>query len=319
MYNLAMKLVIQIPCFNEEQSISDVIKSIPKKIKGIDEIKIFIIDDGSNDKTVENAINQGVDKIISFKKRSGLSAVFKKGIEEALKEKADILVNLDGDNQYCAYDIEKLISPILENECDISIGVRPIDKIKSFSKLKKILQKLGSKITKLLTNIDVLDAASGFRAFNRSAILNLNVFNPFTYTIETIIQAKYKNLIIKNVEISVNEQKNRKSKLFKNNFDYIFKQAKNLIRFFIIYRPARFFVFISFLFLIPAFIIGFRFLYFYFIGFGKGHIQSLILCAILFFMSFISFALAILGDLLSINRKLLEDIQYEIKEEKYKK
>lgn len=312
-----MKLVIQIPCHNEQDKILEVLQSIPKNIGGIDETEIFVINDGSKDDTAKIASDFGVN-VINISQKSGLSNAFKIGVDNALKNKADILVNLDGDNQYCANDIEKLIQPIL-NGVDITIGARPIDKIETFSPLKKFLQKFGSFMVKIISGLDIKDAASGFRAFNRNAMLHLNVFNNFTYTIETLIQAKYKNLKVKNVDINVNKQKNRKSKLFKNNFDYIFKQAKNLIRFFIIYRPARFFSIISGLLFFIGLIIGLRFLYFYFISDGSGHIQSLILCAIILTMSFISVMLAIVGDLFSINRKILEEIRFEMRQNKYKK
>ena len=317
MYNQVMKLVIQIPCHNEQENILEVLQSIPKKIKGIDEIEIFVIDDGSYDKTSQIALNFGAN-VIKIPQKSGLSNAFRVGVNNALKNKADILVNLDGDNQYCANDIENLIQPIL-NGADIAIGTRPIDKIKTFSPFKKFLQKFGSFAVKVISGLNIKDAASGFRAFNQEAMLHLNVFNNFTYTIETIIQAKYKNLKVENVDINVNEQKNRKSKLFKNNLDYVFKQAKNLIRFFIIYRPARFFSLISALLFLIGFILGIRFLYFYFTFDGSGHIQSLILCAIILTMSFISAMLAIVGDLFQVNRKILEEIRFEIRQNKYKK
>lgn len=313
-----MKLVIQIPCYNEQDSILEVLKSIPKKIKGIDEIEIFVIDDGSCDNTSKNAKDFGVN-IVEIAQRSGLSNAFKVGIKNALKKNADILVNIDGDNQYCANDIAKIIQPIIDNKCDIVVGARPIGKIREFSLLKKFLQRFGSFVVKLISGIDIKDAASGFRALNRKTMLKLNIFNNFTYTIEMLIQAKSKNLIVKNIDINVNKQKNRKSKLFKNNFDYIFKQTKNLIRFFIIYRPCRFFGLFSALFFFFGFILGLRFLYFYFNFNGSGHIQSLILCAILLTISFISLMLAIVGDLLQVNRKILEDIQFEIRQNKYKK
>ncbi|MBQ4645820.1 MAG: glycosyltransferase family 2 protein [Candidatus Gastranaerophilales bacterium] len=312
-----MKLVIQIPCHNEQECILEVLNSIPKKIKGIDEIEIFVIDDGSFDDTSKIAKDFGA-KVINIPQKSGLSNAFRIGLNNALENKADILVNLDGDNQYFAGDIEKLISPILNGEADISLGARPIDKIKTFSPIKKFFQKFGSFMVKIVSGLDIKDAASGFRAFNLKAILSLNVFNNFTYTIETLIQAKYKNLIVKNIDINVNEQKNRKSKLFKNNFDYIFKQAKNLIRFFIIYRPARFFSLIAIILFFIGFVLGARFLYYYFSFDGTGHIQSLILCAIILTLSFICAMLAIVGDLFSINRKMLEDIQFEIRQNKYK-
>ena len=314
MYNAFMKLVIQIPCNNEQDTILEVLKNIPKNIFGIDEIEIFVLDDGSYDLTSEIAVQNGA-KVIKISPQKGLANAFRVGVKNALKNNADILVNIDGDNQYCASEIVKLIQPILNDSADIVIGVRPINEIKTFSFLKKFLQKFGSLIVKLVSGLDIKDAASGFRAFNRNAMLCLNIFNNFTYTIETIIQAKYKNLSVENVDIKVNEQKNRKSKLFKNDIDYILKQAKNLIRFFIIYRPARFFIAISIVLFLIGLILGVRFLL---LG-ASGHIQSLILCAIILTMSFVSFMLAIVGDLFSINRKIMEDIQFELRQNKYKK
>ncbi|MBR5304333.1 MAG: glycosyltransferase family 2 protein [Candidatus Gastranaerophilales bacterium] len=313
-----MKLVIQIPCYNEQESILGVLNSIPKNIEGIDEIDVFVINDGSQDETSKIARDFGV-KVIDIPQKIGLSNVFKIGVKNALENNADILVNIDGDNQYCASDIEKLIKPILHNDVDITVGVRPVDKIREFSLFKKIMQKFGSFMVKIVSGVDIKDAASGFRALNQKAMMHLNIFNNFTYTVEMIIQAKYKNLVLKNVDISVNEQKNRKSKLFKSSFDYIFKQAKNLIRFFIIYRPCRFFTIISTTLFFVGFVLGLRFLYYYFNFDGSGHIQSLILCAIILTMSFVCFMLAIVGDLFQVNRKILEDIQFEIRQKKYKK
>ena len=314
-----MKLVIQIPCYNEQDSILEVLESLPKKLNKIDEILVVVLDDGSCDNTIKIAQDFGVNKIISSSINRGLSYTFMSGVNYALEIEADILVNIDGDNQYCANDIEKLITPIIEKSCDVVIGARNIKNIKSFSFFKKVMQKFGSMMVKLISGIDVKDAASGFRAFSKDALLHMNVFNPFSYTIETIVQAKNKNLKVENVDIRINEQKNRKSRLFKNDFDYMFKQAKNLIRFFIIYRPARFFIINAFMFFFLGLIIAFRYLWFFFNFDGNGHIQSLILASIIFILSFVCFMLAIVGDLLSINRKLLEDIQYKLRCEKYKK
>ncbi len=313
-----MKLVVQIPCFNEGECISEVLKSIPASVRGVDIIKVVVIDDGSSDKTSNIALEFGVD-LIKIKKNKGLSNAFNSGVKYALLNKADILVNLDGDNQYKASDIEKLIQPILLNKADVVIGARDIKKIKTFSLFKKIMQYFGSFVVRTITDTDVKDAPSGFRAYNREALLNLNIFNSFSYTIESIIQLREKKLIVENIDIEVNEQKKRKSKLFKNNFEYIFKQAKTILRFFIIYKPAKFFLISAFCLLLIGLLIGFRFLYFYFNHNGFGHIQSLILCAIILILSFFCFLCAIIGDLFSINRKLLEGIEYEIKIEKYGK
>lgn len=318
MYNAVMKLVIQIPCFNEEASIAGVIGAIPKKIDGIDEIVVLVVDDNSTDKTNEIAKKAGAN-VVKLNQKKGLVCVFMAGVEWSLKNNADILVNLDGDNQYSAKDIEKLISPILADDADMTIGARPIFEIKTFSRFKKAMQKFGSFMVEVLTNTKIKDASSGFRAFNREVLLNLNIFNNFTYTIESIIQAKSKGFRIENVDIRVNEQNGRKSRLFKNNFDYILKQATNLIRFFIIYRPAKFFNVLACVLLVLGFLIGARFLYYYFTFDGSGHIQSLILCSIVLILSFICFMLAIVGDLFSINRKILEEIQYETRCNKYKK
>lgn len=318
MYNPIMKLAIQIPAHNEQDCILEVLQSIPKNIKNIDEVEIFVLNDGSTDNTSKLCKENNI-KVIDIYPQKGLSYAFKLGIENALKNKADILVNIDGDNQYNAQDIEKLITPILENKADIAIGTRPIDKISTFTPFKKFLQKFGSSIVSQFIKTPIKDATSGFRALNRNAMLKLNIFNNFTYTIEMLIQAKFKDLSITNVDIKTNPQPNRKSRLFKNNFDYIIKQTKNLIRFFIIYKPCRFFGIFSLILCIIGLLIGARFLY-YFINFdGNGHIQSLILCTIIMTLSFICAMLAIVGDLFSINRKLLEDIQLEIRQNKYKK
>ncbi len=314
-----MKLVIQIPCYNEQDSVLEVLKNLPEKLSAIDNIQVVVLDDGSSDDTSKIALEYGVNKVIKSPINKGLSYTFMTGVDYALSAGADILVNIDGDNQYCAYDIDKLIEPIINKTADVVIGTRDIDNINSFSFFKKTMQKFGSLMVKLISGINVKDAASGFRAFSKEALLNMNVFNPFSYTIETILQAKNKNLKVTNVDINVNEQINRKSKLFKNDFDYIFKQAKNLIRFFIIYRPARFFMINAFIFFFLGLLISFRYLWFFFNFDGSGHVQSLILASIIFILSFLCFILAIIGDLFSINRKLLEDIQYKLRCDKYKK
>ncbi len=318
MYNNPMKLVIQIPCYNEEENISNVLESIPKNIKGIDEVEILVLDDGSFDNTVTIAEKYKNVQVIKSNK-VGLSGIFKLGLAEAIKRKADILINIDGDNQYNALDIEKLIPPVISGEADIVVGSRPISKIKTFSLIKKIFQKFGSFVVKTLSGYKVDDAVSGFRAYSKKALLSLNIFNDYTYTLEDLIQAKSKNLKVLSVDIRVNNQKNRKSKLFKNIFSYMLKQASTLLRFFIIYRPFRFFGFISLILFILGIIPGIRFLVYYFSSSGNGHIQSLILCSILLITSFIVLIIAIMGDLISVNRKLLEDIQYKLREKTYKK
>mgnify|MGYP004727446579 CR=1 FL=1 len=309
-----MKLVVQIPCYNEEDNIFEAINSIPKKINGINEIVILVLNDGSNDNS-EQIINQFDVQYIKTK-HVGLAEIFRIGFEYAIKNNADIVVNFDGDNQYKAKDIEKLILPIIKDEADITIGTRPINKIKTFSLTKKILQKMGTFIVKIISNAEIKDATSGFRAYNKKAILKTNIFNNYTYTIENIIQAKSKNLVIKNIDIETNLQINRKSKLVKSNLHYIFKQAINILRFFVIYSPVKFFGFISLFFFLIGIILGFRYLFYFYNHQGTGHIQSLILCSITLMISFILANIMILSDIQSINRKILEDMQEKIRQAK---
>lgn len=313
-----MKLIIQIPCYNEEKSLPVTLNALPKKIDGVDEIEILIINDGSSDKTVEVAKSLGVKHIVEMPHNCGLAKAFVAGINSALALDADIIVNTDADNQYCAEDIEKLIKPILNGSADIVIGSRPVSKIQHFSLLKKMLQKLGSFVMRLISSTAVEDAPSGFRAFSRNAAIQLNVFDNYTYTLETIIQARAKGLVLECVPINVNPDL-RKSKLVKNIFDYVRRSMFTMIRMFIIYRPFRFFSILAGLFLVLGFLIGLRFLYYYFGGSGAGHIQSLILSAILIITGVQVAVIAVLSELMSINRKLLEDIQKRLKLQDLKK
>lgn len=312
MYNSIMKLIIQIPCYNEEKTLPVTYKEIPESIGGIDEIEILVINDGSTDNTVETAKNLGIKHIVSHSKNLGLARAFDTGLKTSIKLGADIIVNLDADNQYKASDIEKLIQPVLNKEADIVIGARPIEKIRSFSPLKKLLQKTGSYVMRKISGADVLDAPSGFRAFSKNAAMKINIFDNYTYTMETIIQAQYKGLTIKSVPIGVNENL-RPSRLVKNNFDYIKRSIFTMLRFIIIYRPFRFFMKISLLLFFFGLLLGLRFLYFYITESGEGHIQSLILCAILILVGVQSLFFAVIADLLAINRKLIEDVQLNIK------
>ena len=306
-----MKLVIQIPCYNEEKALPVTLKALPKKIEGIDEIEVLIINDGSKDNTVEVAKSLGVKHVVDMPHNCGLAKAFVAGLQKSLEIGADVIVNTDADNQYCADDIEKLVKPILAGDADIVIGTRPVSKIEHFSPLKKLLQKLGSWVMRLISSTEVEDAPSGFRAFSRNSALQLNVFDNYTYTLETIIQARAKGLILKCVPINVNADL-RESKLVKNMFDYIVRSVFTMIRMFIIYRPFRFFAIIAGLFLTLGTILGLRFLYYIFAS-GSGHIQSLILSAILIITGVQIAVIAVLSELMSINRKLLEDIQKRIK------
>ena len=307
-----MKLVIQIPCYNEEKSLPVALEALPKSINGIDEIEVLIIDDGCKDKTVEVAKSMGVKHFVYMPHNCGLARAFVCGLHKGLEMDADIIVNTDADNQYCADDIEKLVEPILKGEADIVIGSRPVSSIKHFSPLKKVLQKLGSGIMRLISSTNVEDAPSGFRAFSRSAAIQLNVFDNYTYTLETIIQARAKGLIVTSVPVRVNPEL-RKSRLMTNMFDYIRRSVFTMIRMFIIYRPFRFFAILAGMFLFVGAILGLRFLYYYMFSSGAGHIQSLILSAILMITGVQIMVIAVLSELFSINRKILEDIQRRVK------
>lgn len=307
-----MKLIIQIPCYNEEETLPATLSELPKHIDGIDIIETLVIDDGSRDKTADIANWNGVNHIVKLNRHVGLAGAFKTGLNECLKYGADIIVNTDADNQYCAEDIEKLVKPILDKQADMVIGARPINNIKSFSPIKKLLQKCGSAFMRLVSSTKIEDAPSGFRAFSAEAANLLNVFDNYTYTMETIIQAKAKGLNVVSIPVRINPD-TRKSRLVKNIFQYIKNSTFTMLRMFIVYRPFRFFVTFAIIFLLLGLILGGRFLYFYFTVGGNGHIQSLILAAILILTGIQVGLIAVLADLSAINRKLLEDIQIRVK------
>ena len=307
-----MKLIIQIPCYNEEVSLPVTLSQLPTHIDGIDEIEILVSDDGSTDRTVEIAKEYGVHHIVTTTHHRGLAKTFMMGIQSSLAAGADIIVNTDADNQYCAEDIEKLVKPILEKQADIVIGARPIKDIKNFSPIKKFLQYFGSKIIRLISSTAIEDAPSGFRAFSKDAALAINVFDNYTYTIETVIQSKTKGLHLLSVPIRVNESY-RKSRLVKNVFSYIQKNSFTILRMFIIYRPFRFFAIIGGTTLLAGLILLARFIMLYLLDYGNGHIQSLIISAILIITGFQTTVFGVLADLLSINRKLIEDVQIRVK------
>ena len=307
-----MKLVIQIPCLNEEESLPITLSALPKHIDGIDEIKVLIVNDGSTDRTIEVAKKHGISDFVNFTHNKGLAKAFSAGLNKALEMGADIIVNTDADNQYNASDIEKLVRPIIDGNADIVIGSRPVNKISHFSIIKKMLQNLGSFVMRCVSSTSVKDAPSGFRAFSRNAAIQMNIFDNYTYTLETIIQAKAKGLVIENVEIDVNPEL-RRSRLFSNMFVYIRRSIFTMLRMFIVYRPFRFFITVGILFLLAGLIPGVRFVWYFLTGDGQGHIQSLILAAILLLTGVQVSLIAVLSELIAINRKLLEDIQSRVK------
>ena len=311
-----MKLIIQIPCYNEEETLTIALNDLPKHIDGIDEIEYLIINDGSKDKTVEVARKWGVHHIVSFKRNKGLAYGFMAGLDACLRNGADIIVNTDADNQYCADDIEKLVRPILDGKTDIVIGERPIDKTEHFSPLKKKLQHFGSWTVRVASNTDIPDAPSGFRAYSREAAMRMNVVNEYTYTLETIVQAGRSKIAMISVPIRTNAEL-RPSRLFSSMFGYVKKSMVTIVRAFMMYKPLRFFSIIGGIIFLIGFLIGVRFLVFFVQGEGNGHVQSLILSSTLLLLGFETFIVGLQADIIAANRKILEDIQYRIKKMDY--
>ncbi|MFW6160837.1 MAG: glycosyltransferase family 2 protein [Acidobacteriota bacterium] len=307
-----MKLIIQIPCYNEAKYLPVTLKDLPEKIKGIDQIETLVIDDGSSDNTAEVARREGVDHIVQFRKHRGLAAAFAAGLEACLLHGADIIVNTDADNQYKGEDIPKLIEPILRGEADIVVGDRQTQSIKHFSWIKKKLQKMGSFIVKVLSRSDIQDAPSGFRAVSREAALKINVLSDFSYTLETLIQAGHIGLAVKSVPIRTNE-KIRDSRLITSLFGFLKRSGATILRSYTMYKPLKIFLILALIFFILGMIPGVRFLYFIYIGEHQGHIQSLILTAILLITSFLLAVMAVLSDLIASNRKLIEEILKRIR------
>lgn len=310
------KLIIQIPCFNEEQTLGLALDELPTQIDGIDQIERLIINDGSTDNTVQEARDRGVEHIVDLPRNQGLAKGFIAGLQAALAEGADIIVNTDADNQYNAADIAKLVAPILDQQADIVVGARPISNIAHFSLLKKCLQKLGSWVVRTTSNTDIADAPSGFRAISREAALRLNVFSEYTYTHETIIQAGQKGMTIISVPIRVNADL-RPSRLAKSMGSYVIRSLMTIFRIFIVYRPLRFFLWLGTLPVALGLVLGLRWvvLYFSFPESGRTHVPSLILAAILLLAGFQLWMFGFLADLVAVNRLLLEDLQYKARKD----
>ena len=308
------KLIIQIPCLNEEHTLPKTLEDLPKKIEGIDSIEILILDDGSTDKTVEVAKKWGVHHVLQFTNNKGLAKAFISGINQSLKLGADIIVNTDADNQYFGGDIVKLIQPILTKASDIVVGDRQVETIRHFSPVKIFLQKFGSWVVRQLSGTEVPDATSGFRAYSRDAALQLNVVSDFTYTVETIISAGKKNLAIAHVPVKTNT-KLRESRLFPSIRVYLQRSLVTMLKVYSMYRPLRLFTLAGGTTFLLGFVIGCRYLFFFFMGQTEGHIQSLILSAILLIVGFQIIMMGIAAELISVNRQLLEDIQVRIKKD----
>ena len=313
-----MKLLIQIPCYNEAETLEIALNDLPKQIDGIDEIEYLIIDDGCTDNTVEVARNWGVHHIVSFTRNKGLAKGFMAGLDACLRNGADIIVNTDADNQYCAEDIPKLIQPILEHKADIVIGERPIDETEHFSWIKKKLQHLGSWVVRKASHTDIPDAPSGFRAFSREAAMRINVINDYTYTLETIVQAGRNKMAIVSVPIRTNPEL-RKSRLFHSMYGYIKKSILTIFRALMMYKPLYCFTLVAAVPSTIGILIGIRFMIYYFAGKGNGHTQSLMLACTLLIIGFVTFVIGMLADVISANRKILEDTQYHVKKMEYER
>ena len=311
-----MKLIIQIPCYNEEKTLEIALNDLPKKISGIDQIEYLIINDGSKDNTVEVAKRWGVHYVVNFKGNKGLAKGFMAGIDACLRNGADIIVNTDADNQYCGEDIEKLVRPILDGNADMVIGARPIDQTVHFSPLKKKLQHFGSWVVRKASQTSIPDAPSGFRAYSREAAMKLNVINEYTYTLETIVQAGREKMAVTSVPIRTNAEL-RPSRLFSSMFGYVKKSMLTIIRAFIMYKPLRFFTLVGLIPIILGMGLGIRFLIYYFEGFGEGHVQSLILASLLILVGVQTIVVGLQADIIAANRKILEDIQYHVRKLDY--
>ena len=303
-----MKLIIQIPCYNEAETLPIALDALPREVEGFDTVEWLVINDGSQDDTIDVARNCGVDHIVDLKHNQGLAKAFIAGIQACLEQGADVIVNTDADNQYEARDIPKLVEPKLSHRAEYVIGARPITQIEHFSPIKKLLQKLCSAVVRFASKTDIPDAPSGFRAMSKECAKVLNVYNNYTYTLETIIQAGQMGMAITSVPVRTNAEL-RPSRLFSSMTGYIKKSIVTIFRIFVVYKPFAFFMSIASVLFLIGFLLGIRYLYYYFTGDGGGHLQSVILAGILLGMGVQTALLAFVADLLAVNRKLLESIK----------
>ena len=307
-----MKLVIQIPCYNEESTLPDTFRDLPREIDGIDEIEVLIVDDGSTDKTADVAQALGVAHVVRLGRNRGLANAFVRGLEASVAAGADIIVNTDADNQYRGEDIERLVQPILEGQADIVVGDRGVTSLPEFSPLKRRLQQLGSWVVQTASGISTPDATSGFRALTREAALRTLILSQYSYTLESLIQAGARRMAVVYVPISVNPQ-TRKSRLMRNIPHYIVNSTATILRAYTMYRPLRVFFFLGGLMIAAGMVLGVRFLYYYLNGMGSGKVQSLILTAILLIVGFQTCLIGLVADLIAFNRKILEETLYRVR------
>ena len=301
------KLIIQVPCFNEEQHLATTLQELPRQVPGVDQVEVLVIDDGSSDRTSEVARLNGADYILRFSNNRGLAHAFRAGIDASLRLGADIIVNTDGDNQYCASDIGHLIVPVLQGQADMVVGDRDTSNLPHFSRTKRLLQHYGSWVVRTLSGTEVPDTTSGFRALSREAALQLNVLSEFTYTLETIIQAGKKKLPVSHVPIRTNPDR-RGSKLFGSTWGYVKRSAATIVRIYAVYEPLKVFSYLGGTFILAGVLIGARYLSFYIDGNGGGHLQSLMLAVLFIIIGFQTMLIGLVADLIGSSRSLIEEI-----------
>jgi glycosyltransferase involved in cell wall biosynthesis len=306
------KLIIQIPCLNEAETLPATLRDLPRQIPGIDTIEVLVVDDGSTDGTLEVARRSGVDHLVALRNRRGLASAFTTGIDASLKLGADFIVNTDADNQYAGADIPALVAPLVRGEADVVIGDRNVATLEHLSWTRKRLQELGSWVVRQVSNTRVPDTTSGFRAYTREAALRMNIVSEFTYTLESIIQAGKKRMAIAHVPIRSNAR-TRPSRLFDSVWVYIKRSVSTIVRIYTMYEPFKVFTTIGLVTFASGLVISFRFLYFYFTEGGFGHVQSLLLAAVLMIVGFQILLMGLVADVISANRKLLEDLLYRVR------
>lgn len=307
-----MKLIIQIPCFNEAEALPVTLAALPRNVPGCDAVEWLVVDDGSSDDTALIARQHGADHVVRHVVNRGLAAAFMTGLDSAVSLGADLVVNTDADNQYDARDIATIIAPIVEGHAELVIGARPIETTQHFSWIKRRLQTLGSRVVRIASGTRVADAPSGFRAMTRDVALRLNVFNSYTYTLETIIQAGRSNMRVQSVPVRTNPDL-RPSRLVRSNLGYVTRSLATIVRIFATYRPMLFFWLLGAPFALAGLGVGARFLVYLLIGQGNGHVQSVVLAAACIIVAFLLFVLGFLADLMATNRRLLERLEWRIR------